>query len=89
MRAKLRLFVTGHSAQSARAIKNLEEALAHRLEGCDFEVIDVLERLDVAEAYDVLATPTLVRVEPKPSRRVTGDLSDAEAVIEALGLSGS
>ena len=81
----LRLYVTGNTARSERAIKNLRRLCADVLRnGCDIEVVDVLEQPDLAEVDRVLATPTVIRRVPGPERRVVGDLSDASKVL--LGL---
>lgn len=81
------LFVAGQSARSTRAMENLR-GLAERVVAEDFElvVIDVVEDPAQAEAHQILATPTVIKREPAPVRRVTGDLSDLEAVGLALGL---
>ncbi len=49
-------------------------------------IIDVLERPQLAEEDKVLATPTLIMDSPSSSRRIIGDLTDAEKVITALNL---
>lgn len=81
------LFIAGQSPRSTRAIENLEGLGKHDLEG-DFElvVIDVVEDPAQAEEQQIMATPTVIKVSPAPVRRVTGDLSDREAVALALGL---
>ena len=69
---------------SRTAIRNLE-TLRSRLNGdAAVEVIDVRERPELAEADRILATPTLVRLEPEPVRKIIGDLSDIQRVL--LGL---
>lgn len=81
----LRLFVTGKSARAQQALTNLERICEDELGGAyELEVIDVLERPDLAENEKVLATPTLIKSLPPPLRRVIGDLSDKEKVL--LGL---
>jgi circadian clock protein KaiB len=86
-RYQFRLYVAGRSARSQQAIANLrrigEEQLAGRY---DLVVVDVLEDPEGAEAGRVLTTPTLVREQPAPPRRVTGDLSDLARVAEALDI---
>lgn len=86
-RFKLRLYVTGRTPQSQRAIENLREicesALADRYE---IEVIDVLEHPTLAENEKILATPTLVKRLPEPVRKIIGDLSDREKVLLGLDL---
>jgi len=84
---KLRLYVTGSTPQSQRAIRNLrgicESDLAGRYE---VEVIDVLEEPELAEQEKILATPTLVKRLPEPVRKIIGDLSDREKVLLGLNL---
>ena len=83
----LKLYVTGQTPKSERAIANLrricEEDLGSRYE---MAVIDVLERPQLAENEKILATPTLIKVLPPPLRRVIGDLSDTEKVLLGLDM---
>jgi circadian clock protein KaiB len=84
---ELRLFVAGDRGPSARARRELE-GLRVEFEGIDWrvEVIDVLERPDLAEAMGIVATPVLIRVVPAPRRGIIGDLSDWQTVAEVLEL---
>jgi circadian clock protein KaiB len=50
------------------------------------EVIDVLADPVQAEQDRVLATPTLVRLDPPPVVRLIGGLWNADFVMEALQL---
>jgi circadian clock protein KaiB len=83
----LRLFVTGTTARSQRAIANMhricEEVLAGRY---DLEVIDIYQQPEATRDLQVVATPTLVKVLPEPLRRIIGDLSDREKVLAGLNL---
>ncbi|MFQ5914544.1 MAG: circadian clock protein KaiB [Nitrospinota bacterium] len=87
---KLKLYVTGQTSKSRRAMANLrricEEELAGRYE---MEVIDVLERPLLAENERILATPTLIKELPPPVQRIVGDLSDIEKVLVGLDLISS
>lgn len=83
----LSLFVTDSTPSSVRARTQLSNWLQHS--GSDavrLEVVDVLERPDLAEAERILATPALVRHHPPPRRKIIGDLSDWEALLLALDL---
>lgn len=87
MKFKLRLFVTGRTPQSQRAISNLREICESELEGrYEVEVIDVLEHPALAEHEKILATPTLVKRLPEPVRKIIGDLSDRDKVLFGLDL---
>jgi circadian clock protein KaiB len=86
-RPLLKLFITGQTSRSERAVNNLREICTRALgDHCDFEIIDVLDHPAEAEAARVVVTPTLIREMPPPGRRIIGDLSDRVRVIEALDL---
>ena len=81
----LRLYVTGASAASARAIANLKALCERRLKGrYQLEVIDIFQRPTLAEGEHIIAAPTLVRVLPAPLRRFIGDLSDLDGKLFGL-----
>jgi circadian clock protein KaiB len=87
MMYKLRLFVTGRTPQSQRAIHNLRDICEAEIQGrYEVEVIDVLENPDLAERDKILATPTLVKRLPEPIRKIIGDLSDREKVLLGLNI---
>ena len=82
-----RLYVAGPSARSRQAIANLRRfAEAHLAGNYDLVVVDVLTDPESAERARVLTTPTLVREQPAPARRITGDLSDIGRVADALDI---
>jgi circadian clock protein KaiB len=83
----LKLYITGHTPRSERAIANLNRICDQELGGqYELVVIDVLERPQLAEDERILATPTLIRALPPPLRRIVGDLSDTEKVLVGLDL---
>ena len=84
---KLRLYITGSTPQSQRAIDNLRAICETELPGLyEIEVIDVLEHPGLAENEKILATPTLVKRLPEPVRKIIGDLSDREKVLLGLNI---
>ena len=87
MTYRLRLFITGRSSHSLRAIENLRRICERELSGSyEVEVIDVLENPRLAEDEKIMATPTLVKCQPEPTRKIIGDLSDREKVLLGLDL---
>ncbi len=83
----LRLFVTGASPNSIRAITNLKEICRAHLEGrYSLEIIDVYQQAAIAKQEQLVALPLLVKRFPLPERRLIGDLSDTGKVLTALGL---
>ena len=87
MKHLLKLYVTGQTPRSHRAIANLRKLCDEELGGeYEMVVIDVLERPQLAEDEKILATPTVVKELPTPIRRIIGDLSDSERVLLGLDL---
>ena len=84
----LRLYIAGPSATSRRAEQNLLRLkdVAKATNGLEVEVIDVLENPELAERAAIIATPTLAYEHPIRPRRIIGDLSDVERVLDFLGI---
>lgn len=83
----LRLYVSGRTQRTEQAIRNLQKMCEEQLQGrYSLEVMDVLEKPELAEEEHILATPTLIRYSPPPVRRIVGDLSNAKKVLEGLDL---
>jgi circadian clock protein KaiB len=83
----LTLFVSGASDLSAVAIANARHLCDTHLAGRHhLAVVDVHEDVTAVFASQVLATPTLVRNQPEPIRKVIGDLSHTDNVLRALGI---
>ena len=83
----LRLYVAGQTARSLAAMANLRIICDQHLQGrYRIEVIDLLERPQLARGDQILALPTLVRKLPKPIRKLVGDLSDTERALVGLDL---
>jgi len=72
----LRLYVTGASPVSTRAIANLRAVCEQSSRGrFQLEVIDIFQRPGLAKGAQVIAAPTLVRLLPVPMRKLVGNLS--------------
>ncbi len=83
----LRLFVSGASPKSLRAIENIKKLCEERLPGrYVLEIIDVYQRPGLVVANQILAAPTLIKELPPPVTRLLGDLSDEAQVILGLEL---
>ena len=86
-RWSLTLYVAGASPRSAEAIDTVrricDEELAGRVE---LRIVDVSERPTLAISDDIFAVPTLVKRGPAPSRRLVGNLADADRVRAGLDL---
>lgn len=84
---KFRLFVADHTQNSVQAVANLTALCQAHLPGRhEIEIVDVLKEPRRALADGVYMTPTLVRLAPGPARRIIGTLSQAQPVMDAMGL---
>jgi len=84
---ELRLYVAGKTSKSVVALENLKKICEEHLKGqYSIEVIDLLERPQLAEGDQILAIPTLVKKVPEPVRKIIGDLSNVEKVLVGLDI---
>lgn len=83
----LRLYVTGTTPASTRAILGVKSICEEHLAGqYELEVIDIHQLPALAKDHQIVATPTLVKVLPAPLRRFIGDLSKVERILFGLDL---
>ena len=83
----LRLFITGHTEKSRRAVRNITQLCEQHLHGAyDLEVIDVYQQPELAVEHQLVAAPTLFKLQPLPPRRMIGDMSDTGRVLAGLGI---
>lgn len=83
----LRLYVTGTTARSMRAIRNIKEICESHLKGrYQLEVIDIYENPGLGKGEQIIASPTLIKRLPLPLRRFIGDLSNTERILVGLDL---
>jgi circadian clock protein KaiB len=83
----LRLYVTGMTPRSARAVENLRTVCEEYLEGrYDLEVIDIYQQPALTKGEQIIAAPTLVKKLPLPMRRIIGDMSNRDGLLLGLDL---
>ena len=83
----LRLYVTGMTSRSSRAVRNLKAICDEYLEGrYDLEVIDIYQQPVLTKGEQIIAAPTLIRKLPLPMRRIIGDMSNRDQVLLGLDL---
>ncbi|HEY4325208.1 MAG TPA: circadian clock KaiB family protein [Mucilaginibacter sp.] len=86
----LRLFVTGATPNSTRAIANLKEICEEHLKGnYELEIIDVYQQPFIAASEQIIALPLLIKKSPFPERRLIGDMSDTKKVLRGLNLTAT
>jgi len=84
---QLRLFIAGTSPRSQRTIENLRRICRNHLANhFRLVIIDIYQQPELAEADQVVAAPTLLKLTPLPVRRIIGDLSDEARVLRGLGI---
>jgi circadian clock protein KaiB len=83
----LKLYVTGATARSLRAIANVKAICEQYLKGrYDLKVVDIYKQPALLRGEQIVAVPTLIKKLPVPMRRMVGDLSRTEQVLLGLDL---
>ena len=84
----LSLFVAGKDLPNSQlAYSNLMRICEEHLPGeYRLTVVDISQAPEIAADEQILALPTLVRRQPKPTRRIIGDLADTDRVLISLGV---
>ena len=86
-RWELRLYVACQSAKSVAAFANLRALCERYLPGkYEIEIVDLLQKPQLARGDQIVAIPTLVRKLPEPIRKIVGDLSNTEKTLVGLQL---
>jgi circadian clock protein KaiB len=83
----LRLFVSGMTPSSLKAIRNIKDICRDHLEGrFELEVVDIYQQPELGKSEQIVVAPTLVKKLPLPLRKFIGDLSDKEKVLLGLNI---
>lgn len=83
----LRLYVAGTAQHSSRAVERVKKLCADCLPGRHkLDIIDLYLQPDMARRDQIVALPTLIKIDPPPACRVVGDMTDRERVLVALGI---
>jgi len=85
----IRLYVIGNTPKSKKAIEDLRAILDDEIKtqgGYSLEVVDVLEKPELAAEDKILATPSAIKLLPTPIAKIIGDFSNKEKVLIGLDL---
>jgi circadian clock protein KaiB len=83
----LKLYVTGMTPRSMKAVTNIREICEEHLSGrYELEIIDIFQQPVLAHGEQIIAAPTLIKKLPLPLRRFIGDMSDEEKILIGLDL---
>jgi circadian clock protein KaiB len=83
----LRLYIAGLTPKAVTALKNLRSICEEKLEGkYHIDICDILKHPQLGRKYQILAIPTLMRMQPHPVRLIIGDLSNTERLMAGLDI---
>ena len=81
----LRLFISSENPRAEQTLNHvhqlLEEALASPY---SLKIIDIVKHPEQALSHLVTVTPTLIRISPKPVKRIVGQLDDTQRLLNIL-----
>ena len=81
------LYITGSTPRSSRAVMNIRTFCDRFLLGrCDLQIVDLYQQPEMARSAQILASPTLVKRFPLPLRKIVGDFSDNNRMLQGLQL---
>ena len=84
---RLRLFVSGATPRSMRAVATVRRLCKSKLTGrYILEVVDIYRNPAAAREHQIVALPTLLKLAPVPKRLFIGDMSDTAPLAAGLGL---
>jgi circadian clock protein KaiB len=82
---QLRLFITGASPNSIRAVDNIKAFCEKYLkDNYQLEIIDVYQQPAIAEKEQIIALPLLIKSSGGIDRRLIGDMSDIKKLLESF-----
>lgn len=83
----LRLYITGMTPNSKRAVENVKKICEEYLKGrYELEIVDIYQQPSLAEGEQIIAAPTLIKKLPHPLRKLIGDMSNTDKVLLGLDL---
>jgi circadian clock protein KaiB len=82
-----RLYITGATPNSSRAVINLKTLFEKYLKNqYELQIIDVYQQPHVVKSVDIIAMPLLIKKYPLPERRFIGDMSNSDKLLQSLNL---
>lgn len=82
-----KLYITGATHHSMQAVKNFKNICDSYLENkYELDIIDVYQQPNLAKEKQIIAAPTLIKIHPLPIRRIIGDMSDTDKILNILSI---
>jgi len=83
----LRLYVTGPTSNSARAVINARRLCEEHLKGrYDLQILNVADNIKAALKDQIVAAPTLIKLSPPPVKRFIGDMTNTKRLMKGLNV---
>lgn len=81
----LHLFISGDRQNTEKTLSHLHQLLERDLgHPYTLKVIDIEQNPQAALNHQIITTPTLIRVSPKPVKRIVGQLEDIGRILRIL-----
>ncbi|MEL6788116.1 MAG: circadian clock KaiB family protein [Cyanobacteria bacterium J06607_15] len=82
---KLHLFISSESSHAEQTLNHIHQLLEEGLSShYTLKVIDVAKNPEQALIHQIITTPTLIRVLPKPIKRIVGQLDDISRILNLI-----
>ena len=81
----LHLFISSNNSNAEKTLSNIHQILERGLNSpYTLKVIDISKNPQQAKIHKIAVTPTLVRLSPKPIRRIVGGLDDIPRILRII-----
>ena len=81
----LHLYISRNNHSAEQTLSSIHQLLEEGLTSpYTLKIIDIAKNPEQTIAHQILTTPTLIRVSPKPTRRIVGQLHDIERILNII-----
>ena len=81
----LHLYISSNDSSAESTLSSIHQILEEGLTSpYTLKIIDIAKNPEQAVAHQILITPTLIRISPKPTKRIIGQLHDIERILNII-----
>lgn len=81
----LLLFISNQNLPNPETLQTIHQILEEGLNlPYTLKIVDINKHPEQAEQFNISATPTLVRIQPQPTRRIVGEFDNWQRVLQIL-----
>ena len=81
----LHLYISSNNHSTEQTLNTIHQLLEEGLNSpYTLKIIDLAKNPEQAVVHQILITPTLIRISPKPTRRVVGQLHDIKRILDII-----